>query len=253
MANGPYGLKGLDFHRPTNVRIVGKCETGGETWGVAVAGQIACGVQRIWNGDEVTGMGLSVIDIATPRHLRLIGSVRYPDDFLLDPPSRLALSEGNAYAFDCLSGLEVFGISDPANPSHVGAYWAGQLRDAAISGKCAYAVGGTNLLVFDISIPAQPQQLGKTDLSGEAWGIALSGHYAFVAENQWIANHLDGRGLEVIDVSEPANPRRLTGESNNTGLGTVAMTVAVSGQYAYLGESTYDEEMERSASCYPGD
>jgi hypothetical protein len=57
------------------------------------------------------------------------------------------------------------------------------------------------LQVIDISNPANPQQVGGW--SSNARGVAVSGNYAYVAD--------DAAGLQVIDVSNPANPRRVGG------------------------------------------
>ena len=58
---------------------------------------------------------------------------------------------------------------------------------------------------------------------GEAYGVAVSGNYAYVA---------DGAGLEVIDVSNPANPQRVGGYDTSG----YAYGVAVSGNYAYVAD-----------------
>jgi len=58
----------------------------------------------------------------------------------------------------------------------------------------------------------------------EAYGVAVSGHYAYLA--QWY------EGLQVIDVSDPANPRRVGGYDTPGG----AWGVAVSGQHAYVAD-----------------
>jgi len=56
--------------------------------------------------------------------------------------------------------------------------------------------------VIDVSNPASPQGVGGYD-TGEAYGVAVSGNYAYVAD--------DGAGLQVIDVSNPASPQRVGG------------------------------------------
>ncbi|MCZ7636657.1 MAG: hypothetical protein M5U12_11895 [Verrucomicrobia bacterium] len=73
-----------------------------------------------------------------------------------------------------------------------------------------------------MSDPANPRRVGGHDTSGEALDVAVSGHYAYVA-NVW-------RGLQVIDVSNPANPQRVGGYDTREH----AWTVTVSGHYAYV-------------------
>ena len=57
--------------------------------------------------------------------------------------------------------------------------------------------------------------------------LAVSGNYAYVADPAF--------GLQVIEVSNPANPRRVGGY-NTSGQ---AMGVAVSGNYAYVADGSW--------------
>ena len=59
---------------------------------------------------------------------------------------------------------------------------------------------------------------------GSALSVALSGNYAYVADS--------GAGLQVIDVSNPANPVRVGGYDTSG----YAQDVAVSGNYAYVAD-----------------
>ena len=67
-----------------------------------------------------------------------------------------------------------------------------------------------SLLLGSVTLPAlavdlDPQRVGGYDTSGFAWAVAVSGNYAYVADHF--------AGLQVIDVSNPANPRRVGGNS----------------------------------------
>ncbi len=59
---------------------------------------------------------------------------------------------------------------------------------------------------------------------GPACGVAVSGNYAYVAD--------EDAGLQVIDVSNPANPQRVGGYDTSG----YANGVAVSGNYAYVAD-----------------
>ena len=52
--------------------------------------------------------------------------------------------------------------------------------------------------MIDVSNPANSVRVGGYDTSGFAYGVAVSGNYAYVADAD--------AGLQVIDVSNPANP-----------------------------------------------
>ena len=71
---------------------------------------------------------------------------------------------------------------------------------------------------------ACPQLVGSYDTTGNAYGVAVSGNYAYVAD--W------GPGLLIIDVSNVANPT-LAGSYNTP---DDASGVALSGNYAYVAD-----------------
>jgi len=61
----------------------------------------------------------------------------------------------------------------------------------------------------------------------------VSGHYAYVADGE--------AGLQVIDVSDPANPRRVGGYDTPGR----AVDVAVSGDYAYVADGNWGLQILR--------
>src|SRR6266540_178442 len=74
-----------------------------------------------------------------------------------------------------------------------------------------------------VALDLELMRVGGYDTSGRALGLAVSGNYAYVADE------LDG--LQVIDVSNPANPQRVGGYDTMYAFG-----VAVSGNYAYVAD-----------------
>ncbi len=98
-------------------------------------------------------------------------------------------------------------------------------------GRCGFGrlrlrggLATAGLRVVDVSNPAQPREVGFYDTPGSAQGVAVSGAYAYVAD--------DGAGLRVVDVSNPAQPREV-GFYDTPGW---AEGVAVSGAYAYVAD-----------------
>ncbi len=68
--------------------------------------------------------------------------------------------------------------------------------------------------------------VGAYDTKGQALGVAVSGHYAYVTD--W------SRVLQVIDVSDPAKPQWVGGSDT----APESRDVAVSGNYAYVAAGT---------------
>src|SRR6266540_1996268 len=77
-----------------------------------------------------------------------------------------------------------------------------------------------------VALDLELMRVGGYDTSGRALGLAVSGNYAYVADE------LDG--LQVIDVSNPANPQRVGGYDTSG----FASGVALSGNFAYVADYT---------------
>ncbi|MEX1312388.1 MAG: hypothetical protein AB1Z65_18355, partial [Candidatus Sulfomarinibacteraceae bacterium] len=70
--------------------------------------------------------------------------------------------------------------------------------------------------------PAEPRIVGSVDTPGIAWGVAVSGSIAFVADME--------QGLRVIDVNTPSEPVEIAF------IGDIGYSydVAISGEFAYV-------------------
>ena len=77
---------------------------------------------------------------------------------------------------------------------------------------------------MDVSDPAHPAETGFYDTPRNAYGVAVSGAYAYVAD--W-----EG-GLRIVDVSDPTHPAEV-GSCDTPGY---AGGVAVAGGYAYVAD-----------------
>ena len=100
--------------------------------------------------------------------------------------------------------------------------------------KIANAVALIGMVLVSLSTPTDaqdadnvnlsPSLLGTYDTSGFAIGVAVSGNYAYVAD--------DVSGLHILDISTPSSPSLLGtyDTSGNSG------GVAVSGNYAYVAD-----------------
>jgi hypothetical protein len=198
---------------PFEPTLVGGCDTPGDAYGVAIAGDYAYVVE---DG------GFRVIDISNSVNPTLVGSYD-----MLSGATGVAIAGDYAYVAANYSGLLVINISNPMTPSLAGSYnTSGYARDVAIGGDYAYVSdydGG--LKVIDISNPTAPTLAGSCSTPGSAWRVAIAGDYAYVADEGW--------GLEVIDISDPTNPT-LAGSCETPG---IAVDVAIAGDYAYVADT----------------
>jgi len=97
------------------------------------------------------------------------------------------------------------------------------------SGQMLCYLGSTPLWLLDsdltgsVTITDNPL-IGALDTPGEAWDIAVSNGYAYVADR--------GAGLRIVDVSEPAAPF----EVGNFDTPGDTYAVAIDGNYAYIAD-----------------
>lgn len=89
--------------------------------------------------------------------------------------------------------------SDPFATEYAGWVVAESFNDAKRTGSHLVAVGN-DLVVYDLSVPFEPEEAARLPQSGRS--LAISDGLAYVAGG--------GRQLHVIDVADPANPRLLT-------------------------------------------
>ncbi len=112
-----------------------------------------------------------------------------------------------------------------ANMAAVSAF-GGAMQSFALSGNYAYVSEGLSFVIFDISAPSAPVEVGRIMLPDMAWEIEIVGDYAYIAA--W------SKGLQVVDISDPAAPD-LVGSWWRENTGGWAYSVGVSSGYAYLG------------------
>ncbi len=196
------------------LHTVGHVSTPDYAKGVAVSGHYA------YIADY--NSGFLVVDVADRASPRIVGA-------LPGPMTDLVVAVAGRYAYvGGMGGLEVIDISVPADPRL--AYWVsaplvGEVDDIEIQGDYAYLADpyGGGFAIVDISNPAAfPRVVARLSLPQTgSHGVAVAGNRAYVA----------GRGLFVIDISDPACPHLLGSVYTPSG-----QKVAVAGHYAYVAD-----------------
>jgi hypothetical protein len=194
------------------------------------------------------------------------------DSTTLPGATSVAIAGHYAYVTDYYAGrLSAIDISNPAAPVLAGSSPpSNELVNAStvnIAGGYAFVVSknrngplgsesnddgtGNSLTILDIaSNPASPSILGSIHDSNTlfgSYGIAVSGHYAFVASQGCLSgqpcpNHSVGCAFAVIDIANPVSPAivaalhstSLPSPWNTTGALGHVTSVAISGGTAYL-------------------
>lgn len=186
--------------------------------------------------------GLSILDLEAPERPRLLATLA---DEALGCLKTVTVRGRYAYAAgasvqqdDADSFLQVFDVSDPAEPRPLGrsVYSQSGRRDLgalAVEGDHAYlAAGDLGLLIYDVSDPSAPEQVARVDLPSLADVAVLAGR-AYLADFFL--------GLQILDVEEPAAPWYLGGslQAPVTGRGPnrVALSGAHAGEFVLVGGS----------------
>ena len=254
LALGSGGIAIIDVSNPTNFVRVGGDESGSFASGLAVAGRYAY--------VATDGEGLQIFDVSNPSNCVHVGEWR-----LYSELTSVKVSDGYAYVMNARSSsaLHVIDVSNPSNCVQVGWCLAGDtVFDFVLRGGYAYIAAGRNLSVglqvFDVRDPTNCVFVGS--YPGYGAGVAVSGNYAYVSgigvlnignptnifregsfPAEWSVLRLipvavSGRyayavdigvGLQVIDVSNPANCVRVAVFDTKGSASSVA--VAPSGIY----------------------
>jgi hypothetical protein len=126
----------------------------------------------------------------------------------------------------------VFRISDAANPVRVNPtpplY---QWEHFAGSGDYLYALEGQTLQVIDAKDAVNPRVISTSRFPSDIWAAALEEGRLYLARAPYFTNGTSqGGGLDVIDISEPGQPRPV----GHLDSGTYPAGLAVRGSFAYL-------------------
>ncbi|NPV14859.1 T9SS type A sorting domain-containing protein [candidate division WOR-3 bacterium] len=143
-------------------------------------------------------------------------------------PSQAATCDSARNLVFCGSGggVYVLDVSNPSQPVKVSEaiHTGGFVEGFFYRSNLLYiADGQAGLEIWDVTNPNSPSKLGSYDTPYSAYGVYVSGSYAYVA---------DYSGLRVIDVSDPRNPQ----EIGNYDTPRYTYGVYVSGSYVYVAD-----------------
>ncbi len=117
-------------------------------------------------------------------------------------------------------------LDQALNVEYVGQY-GGWVSDVSRLGDFTFIGEGPRLAILDLSDPAAPVVIGKTEYLGSSVSaLAVSGSYAYLA--------VGGRGLIVVNVSDPTSPYAV-GAYDTPGS---AADVVLQGTLAYVADGS---------------
>ena len=253
LAEDVQGLEIIDISNPANPHHAGAVALNGNTDALAVSGGYAyaadlselviidvsdpakatpvgrfearAGIDAVAVSDGYaylgTEFGLEMVDISTPGDAHRVGACH---DIW---PWRLAIISNYAYALRFWADLGIVDLSPVANPQRLGSLGLTNLSPVllTLSGTHAYFASGVQVALVDVTDPLQMQLVSEyLATNGLVQNIAASGNYVYLAKGS--------SGLEIVDVSDPAHPRRAA----RLLIADAIADVALCGNYAYLAD-----------------
>jgi hypothetical protein len=243
----------VDVADPRHPLPAGSADTGG-AWGALALTPHAAYVAG-WGSSD----GLRVLDLSDPATPRLAGQWAWPG-----VPEYTAAARGYAYV-TTTEGLFALDARDLGD-IRVTSYFTGVRGIPAIAGNTLYVGSDRSLQTFDLADPARPVALASVESyrsshAGRALQVLFSGRYAYVGHQIFdVSDPADprrigtlpasrlvtvsqgyaylsregepetrDRGIEVLDLSEPTQPRPLSSYA----LEDRAGGLAAAGAYLY--------------------
>jgi hypothetical protein len=253
VADGWTGLKLIDLSTRSVPQLAGQCamSAANETFvsAVAVAGGFAYVGGSVEESTLPNGSynALWVVDVSVPTEPRVVAERTTDGD-----ARRIAVSGDHIFVLGFrwdsvaelyVTVLEIFSISDPANPRWIAAYESstGGGRGLALSGRYAYVATGDGLQVLDVSEPTIPRWVGGYEVD-VGIAFAVSGNYAVLGRvDRWDGTQRLG-GFLVLDISDPTQPRLIYEDSS----GPYFYGFAFSGNYVLATRLTLDEVLDQN-------
>lgn len=204
--------------------------------------------------------GAYLIDISDPENP--VKSGHYDT---LEAAMGVAVSGDYAFLCSRMFGVEIVDISNTAKPVWVNTiYTQTEYQDCCVDGEYLYIASPSSrrIDIFQISHLDNPKPTGVIFLDGAAQGCTVHNGILYAATAQNSGNKASnsasygagtGNGMEIFDVSDPGEPRRLSivkldGRFNATGASFKGVgadstsdvwDIQVSGRYAYLTNMFY--------------
>ncbi|MBL0062426.1 MAG: hypothetical protein IPP40_13325 [bacterium] len=162
--------------------------------------------------------GIVVLDVSNPVAPQIANS-----DSTSTRPVQLEIRDDYAYVVDYSEGLRIYAILNETELEQVGfVELPGLTFSVTLADSLAFVAQQFGMYIIDISDPTAPLQIGSLTELRHFFNIAVSGGYAYSANNT--------EGFHVIDISNPQEPFIV---GSNTDL-YWARAVAVSNDFAFV-------------------
>ena len=206
---GSHCIYSFDISSPEDPVLLGKLSGLGNVRQIEVHGGFAYVTSR----EE----GLFIIDITNPG--KMVKVAHYDT---LELGTGIAVYGSIAAVGNRQYGVEFADISDPGNPVFWGMVRTGEAQSVFLKDTLAVVGdwGTKEVVLVDISNPRDPKIISRVELDGYGDGVFVKDNLCFAATGHhargWSRNDRDsaywgkGHGLEIIDITDPHNPEKLS-------------------------------------------
>lgn len=228
VCDGYAGLRIFDISNLQNSIELSCQNTPGSATYVAVRDSLA------FVADDFSG--LRIINISNPTQPSEVGFLDTPGEAIW-----VDIEGIHAFVSDFLEGLQIINIEDPSAPYLVSQWtdpdlwyvWGVEIIDtlAYLSGN--YLVGGEimNLIILNISDPANPLYITGTPLPQPAHGLSIIDSVAYICDQYG--------GTRIVDISDPYNPFEVGAIPGHPGYNILAVDTILCTAY-HRGLNIYD-------------
>lgn len=228
----------FDLSNPSHPVQIGSVATSDALRSITVVGAVA--YVGTWGYGKV--LTIDVSDLTSPTVSGVLDTPGFPQN--------IAVVAMTAYVADDTSGLTILDVSDPAAPSVVGSWddptGLCAVRDVVVVDNMAYLTVtdatyygcDDSLVVIDVTDPANPVERGRL-FAYEAYGVAAVSSTVYVA----------GRGLRIVDASQPEAPTLISSFDSTPH----PSAVALHDQTAFLSAYSLIRAVDVSDPTTPGE
>ena len=201
LVDSAYGLKIIDISDPSNPNVIGGCNLKIVHGTIAIKGNYV----YIDNGED----GLAVIDVSDPTNPSIVANYTGMEYIW-----NIEITRDYAFLIDSGEIMDILDISDPLYPIKINNYTSSSRLDLIkVYDEYGYLISSSGLIkILNLSDPTNPTLICNYQ-SKEYESLIDSNSY--ILGHQFVLNdsvaYLASMnyGLELIDMSDPKNPKHL--------------------------------------------
>lgn len=199
------GLSVYDISEPNSPRLLGSVGGMGNVRQLKVSGKTAFVTSR--------QCGLWSVDVSDPSSPKILSHFD-----TAEMATGLDVADGLAFVGNRVFGVQCVDVSDPSKMRHVSSVVTQESQSVYYRDGIAYSGdwGAGEITAIDFSDPANPKIISKTRLDGYGDGVEVDGNFLYASTGQHKKSgppelrHGAGHGLEIFDISDGRNPRRIS-------------------------------------------